>query len=257
MTTFQEMLESFKSAGSGFVNKSTMQWFLNEIKETYKELLGDDTGTKESSLTWQSQLQRSQGTDSEAKVDSTATQGDTGKSDSATARQTARDAVANSFVSETRNSFDRSAIGKLLFYQYDPKTKDKLNYWDMFPICIPFSYHSNGWTGMNLHYLHPMMRAKLLAQLMTLANTKEMDPITKLNVTYDLLKKSSRFAYFTPCIKRYLISHVRSRLMIINPKQWVHVAMMPLANFQKSDEIKVWQDSTNQILKEQGQWKNG
>ena len=53
------------------------------------------------------------------------------------------------------------------------------------------------------------------------------------------------------------MSHVRSRLMIINPKQWVNVALMPLAGFQKADEMKVWQDSVNQIIRKGGQWKNG
>ena len=47
MPTFQEMLDQFKSIGE-FAQKSTLQWFLNEIKETAKAVWGsDESGTKE------------------------------------------------------------------------------------------------------------------------------------------------------------------------------------------------------------------
>jgi hypothetical protein len=247
MPTFDEMLNDIKSKGDGFAQKSTMQWFLNEIKETAKTIWGsDDTEAKES------KIDQRTGTE-EAAQHSASEETKEGQSE----RQKARDAVANTNVIETTNAFDQSKIGKLIFYKYDAKTKEKLKYWDMFPICIPFTLHTNGWTGMNLHYLHPMMRARLLSQLMTLSNTTEMDPLTKLNVTYNLLKKSGRFAFFTPCIKRYLTGQLRSRIMVINPKNWVNVALMPLAGFQKMDEWTVYQDSINLILKQQGQWKNG
>ena len=155
MPSFQEMLDKFKGQGE-FARKSTMQWFLNEIRETYKEVVGESR-SKESGRIGTSELQRGEDTEKKSPVDSPQTQGDTRKRDPATDRQAARDAVANSFVSETRNAFDQSCIGKLFFYRYDAKTKEKLEYWDMFPIVIPFSIHVNGWTGMNLHYLNPLM----------------------------------------------------------------------------------------------------
>jgi hypothetical protein len=251
MPTFDEMLKGFQSQGE-FAKKSTLQWFLNEIKETAQAIWGKDVARDEQGHE-RSELRK----EGEPKAQAAQSNTSPPQEDNESSRDKLRQSLATANILETSNAFDASKIGKLLFFKYDAKTKVKLKYWDMFPICIPFTLHTNGWTGMNLHYLHPQMRTVLLAQLMTLRTTTEMDPLTKLNVTYETLKKSSRFAYFTPCIKRYLISQVRSPLMVVNPQNWVKVALMPLAGFQKLDENTVWQDSIDQILREQGQWKHG
>lgn len=243
MPSFEETLKKIQEQGEELVNRGTMQWYLDQIK-----LLAASAGVGEHDpKIKEGAVNIGIGTEETKKH----------SSDTQNQRQKLRDEVANTRVIETTNTFDPSKIGKIAFYQYYPKTQAKLKYWDMFPLVVPFSYKPDGWIGCNLHYLPLVYRARLLAQLMTLANTMTVDPLTRMNVTYAILNKSSRFEYFKPTIKRYLIRQVRSRIMWINPAQWVNVALMPLANFQKQDEMRVWQDSVDKIRSSQGQWKNG
>jgi hypothetical protein len=47
---------------------------------------------------------------------------------------------------------DKSFIGRMYFYYYDPKTKDTLPYYDKFPLVIPIERYSDGFLGLNLHF---------------------------------------------------------------------------------------------------------
>ena len=44
--------------------------------------------------------------------------------------------------------------GMFLFF-YNPKLKDKLPYYDRFPLVIPLERYADGFLGINLHYLPP------------------------------------------------------------------------------------------------------
>ena len=56
-------------------------------------------------------------------------------------------------------------IGHMYFFFYDPKTKDKLPYYDRFPLVIPIQKYNDGFLGVNLHYIHPKHRIILLDKL--------------------------------------------------------------------------------------------
>lgn len=158
-----------------------------------------------------------------------------------------RDDVADPSVSETAGSFSTQMLGKMIFYTYDAKYKDSLPYWDVFPVMFPISSDGRSMLGMNLHYLPPVERARLMAALMTLSNTTSLMPQTKLLMTYKLLNASSKFQYFKPCLKKYLFSHIQSRVLIIRPEKWTNVLFLPLARFMKQPEDVVWRDSINKV----------
>ena len=48
--------------------------------------------------------------------------------------------------------------GRMYNFQYDPKTKKQLPYYDRFPLCIPVQPAKKGFHGMNLHY--PLRRQR-------------------------------------------------------------------------------------------------
>ena len=59
----------------------------------------------------------------------------------------------------------RVSLGEIYCYHYNPKYRQTLPYYDMFPIVLPFEKHKNGFTGINFHYLPIYMRIKLLELL--------------------------------------------------------------------------------------------
>lgn len=138
--------------------------------------------------------------------------------------------------------------GKMLMYQYDAKHKDTLPYWDRFPVIFPIEIYGDGMLGINLHYLPPIFRARLMDALYETTNNDKYDKTTKLRISYQILNKAARFKYFKPCIKRYLYSHVKSQLIEVPIEEWDYTVFLPLARFQKASQREVWNDSINKIL---------
>lgn len=142
----------------------------------------------------------------------------------------------------------RSIIpGDMICYFYDAKTKDDLPYWDKFPVIFPIEIYSDGWLGINMHYLPPIFRARLMDKLHDLVTNEKYNDFTRLRISYDILNAAAKFKYFKPCIKRYLAGQVRSRVIKVHPAEWDYAMMLPLARFQKAKAPKVWDDSIKQI----------
>ena len=65
----------------------------------------------------------------------------------------------------------RALIGKMYFFSYNPKWKDKLPWYDTFPLVFPIERYPVGFLGLNFHYLAPKDRAIL----MDLINREEFE----------------------------------------------------------------------------------
>lgn len=131
-------------------------------------------------------------------------------------------------------------IGKMFFYQYDPKWKKTLPYYDTFPLIIPVEIYGDGWLGLNLHYLPPAERAVLLEKLLDFATDKKMDKKTSLQVSYAFLKGVAKFKEATPCVKRYLSDHVRSEVLQVDAPDWMTAIYLPVERFKKKPKTYVW-----------------
>ena len=150
-------------------------------------------------------------------------------------------------MSDRKRLKDSSIIGKMYFYFYDPKTKDSMPYYDRFPLVIPIERYKDGFLGLNLHYIHPRHRVNLLDKLSEIASNKNYDEKTKLRISYGYLAASSRAFEATPCIKRYLFSHVVSNFQYVNPEDWDKAIMLPTERFVGKSKDKVWADSMSKI----------
>ena len=138
---------------------------------------------------------------------------------------------------------DSSIIGKMYFYFYDPKTKDKMKYYDRFPLVIPIENYKDGFLGLNLHYIHPRQRIILLDKLSETSSNKTFDERTKLKISYAYLAAASKVFEATPCIKRYLYSNIESRFLEITANEWDIAVMLPVESFVGASTSKVYSDS--------------
>ena len=137
--------------------------------------------------------------------------------------------------------------GGMFMYFYDPKTKATLPYYDKFPLTVIVGPAPGGFTGLNLHYLPMVLRAKLLDALMDITSDKKYDDNTKFNLSYDTLKKASSMRYFKPCFKRYLTANVKSRFARVPASEWEIATFLPTASFEKASKTTVWKDSRGMI----------
>lgn len=138
-------------------------------------------------------------------------------------------------------------VGSMYLFQYDPKHKATLPYYDVFPLVFPIEPYQDGFLGINMHYLPPILRARLMNALYSLLNNKKFSPQTRLKISYQILKGASKYRYFKPCLKRYLYAHVQSRYMSIRPIEWDFVLFTPLAQFKKRTIQHVWRESRIQL----------
>jgi hypothetical protein len=152
-------------------------------------------------------------------------------------------ATPSALMSDRERLRSQSIIGRMYFYYYDPKTKDKLKYYDKFPLVIPIERYGDGFLGLNLHYVEPKVRFVLLDKLSTYANNRKYDETTRLRLSYQTLKSASSIFEATPCIKRYLYSHVQSRFLEIEANEWDIAAILPVESFEKKSKEHVFNES--------------
>jgi len=133
--------------------------------------------------------------------------------------------------------------GFMYLFNYDPKMKEELPYYDRWPLIFPFSSSDDGFLGMNLHYLPPIYRARLMDNLYGLITNEKYDETTRIRASYSFLNSAAKYKYFTPCIKKYLTSHVRSRFLLIPANEWDIALFLPLQRFAKKGANFVYKDS--------------
>lgn len=134
------------------------------------------------------------------------------------------------------NNFERSRptirIGSLYFFRYDPKWKHKLLIYDRFPLVFPIEPYSDGFLGLNLHFLTNSEREYLLSKLLKYKNNDKMDETTKLQISYQLLSSTKSLNSLSrPCIKRYLADHVLSKFVEVTANEWDKAIQLPTEDF--------------------------
>jgi hypothetical protein len=131
------------------------------------------------------------------------------------------------------DSSTRPIYGLMNLMYYDPKLKDSLPYYDIFPLVIPIKRLNDGFIGINFHYLSVPLRLGLLEKMQPLAQEGRRIGWNRV----------SKFRYIKPCVKRYLATHVKSRFLKIEEEQMQLAAMMPVQRFRKESYRKVHAES--------------
>jgi hypothetical protein len=131
-----------------------------------------------------------------------------------------------------RNS--RPFYGRLNMFIYSPKHKNKLPYYDTFPLVLPLEKYKDGFLGINFHYLPIPLRMKLLDRML------DFD----LNASYSAIKGIS---LVKPTIHKYLAGYTKSMFRKIDEDELVVATLLPVHNFKKSSASAVWSDSRKMV----------
>ena len=153
------------------------------------------------------------------------------------------DETPKTILSRQESLMSKSVLGKMYFYSYDPKWKNDLPWYDTFPLVFPIERYTDGFLGLNFHYLAPKHRAILMDQLKMFANNKKYDETTKLKLTYDMLKGFTKIKRARPTVHRYLTSKVKSQYVLVNADEWEVALFLPVERFKKASKKKVWAHS--------------
>jgi hypothetical protein len=138
-------------------------------------------------------------------------------------------------------------LGGLYFFFYNPKMKEELPYYDVFPLVMPLEKYDDGFLGLNFHYLPPKSRIMFLNKVLNRAVYDSNGDLKRIRITYDILDATRRYKEFRPCVKRYLFTHIRSKIIAVQPDEWDVASYLPVHQFKKAPVKEVWQDSLNEI----------
>lgn len=132
--------------------------------------------------------------------------------------------------------------GDILMFFYSPKYKDTLKIYDTFPLVLPFSVSDDGkrFTGINLHYLKPVDRAILLEKLMQYVSDDKLSYGAKIEAAWSIIQAAAGTKMAEHCVKQYLFTHIKSKVIVIPPKEWKFVIWLPLCRFQKGSNSTAW-----------------
>ena len=153
----------------------------------------------------------------------------------------------------------RAFPGYMYFFHYEPAGKHELPAYDNFPLTLIVQRETNGFLGLNFHYLSYRSRAMLfdmLHQALVIqgpdpdgSGPKGPDPLrTRMRATYKVLTSMSKYKAFRPCMKRYRNSQFRSPLLQVGSSEWDLALFLPVEQFRKSTRADVWQESQERIL---------
>ena len=135
-------------------------------------------------------------------------------------------------------------FGILNMFVYSPKLKDKLPYYDTFPLVLPIERYKDGFLGINLHYLSIPMRIRLLDRLTDFANNDKFDKSTELLVDYSRLKNID---LIKPCLKRYLAGYVKSKFRKVEADEFIVATLLPVQRFKKQSDNYVFGKSRGMV----------
>jgi hypothetical protein len=139
--------------------------------------------------------------------------------------------------------------GHLYMFGYDPKLKKELPYYDRFPLVFPFSKTPDGFIGLNMHYLPYQLRIVLLDNLLVFKSNNRIDETTRLKYSWQIIDGVSRYKAAQPCVKQYLLSHVRTQFRQVESKDWATAMLLPVERFVGASKQEVWAESRKIIRK--------
>jgi len=138
-------------------------------------------------------------------------------------------------------------VGEMWMFSYRASTTQK--YYDSFPCIILLELYTDGFLGLNLHYLPEKLREILFVQLYQLRTSDNLkDELTRMKLRYDLIYNTLRYRYAAPCIKRYKYSNIDSMMIKIPAEEWMMAMYLPTWNFMNSTRRQIWMDSRKKIM---------
>lgn len=137
-------------------------------------------------------------------------------------------------------------IGRVMAFNYDPKTKSELPFFDENPLAIPFSFkdgvESKGFLAVNLHYI-PRYQRKSVMNYFIKNDPVEAMKTGKLDVDYirDIKSKrhDSKLKYLYYAIRMYLLDHVKGSFFIVPQEDYINVISVYSGKFVGQTEREI------------------
>jgi len=146
------------------------------------------------------------------------------------------------FGSDLGEYTQKLEIGQMYAFRYNPKHKQTLPYYDTFPLVIISEPLPTGFSGINLHYIPPLVRARLLGKLME-ASDLDIDIKSKLRSQWGFIRNFSRYPEIRGAVKKYLTSQVSGRIYKVNPLHWKSAIFLDTQQFIGAQAAHIYREN--------------
>ena len=131
--------------------------------------------------------------------------------------------------SDVSNQF----VGGMYFFRYDPKHKMTLPMYDKYPLAIVIDRYTDGFLGLNTHYLTRGQRGRMVGLFNDFYTKKKLFNgiiAGSAKSNWDLVQSatSGLESFSKECVKRYLYNHVRSQFIKINKDEYDKAVQLPI-----------------------------
>lgn len=143
--------------------------------------------------------------------------------------------------------------GSMMFFRYDAKGKRTLPYWDRFPIIVIVSPAPNGFYGLNMHYLPPILRIEFMDAYLQFAAKENVKTsfLRKLFTRHSrhrlkdkaaFVKAVSKHKLFEPTLHHYLFKHVTTKFYMLKDDEWEIAAFLPVQHWDTKTRSSITAD---------------
>ena len=130
-------------------------------------------------------------------------------------------------IKNNKRNVKTTLRGQVLLFQYRPKDKPK--FYDRFPLIIVLDFKGRNLLGLNLHYVPPLDRLRLLALMNTLIFNKNESNFQNTRIRIlSLLNKQIFAKYLGTAVNYYTVENIVGKPKITTPEEWTHFAFLPL-----------------------------
>ena len=157
---------------------------------------------------------------------------------------------------DKRNYPNAPIPGNIVTFKYFPRTINTIPYYDMFPLVLVLKLAPGGFIGLNFHYLHPMDRAHLMGKLQKYMKVYA-DGTIRINIRYDVLKRSVQLVHHKPCIRRYYKAGIKTMFYTLMPNEWDIALFLPTEKFIQTRKQRIWEQSRTKIEQLKNKFSHG
>jgi len=144
--------------------------------------------------------------------------------------------------------------GKMYFYKYEAFDTE---YYNKYPVIFLLRKRGGSFEGIDFHYLFPLQRNLLFERMTPFFSTPEITEDTILQVVgfRKIMFKVKKYKAAKVIFKKYKIKNVRSKIIEINPNDWLSTIKQPLEKFvmtleeKKILSILVWKKTLKLLRK--------
>lgn len=158
--------------------------------------------------------------------------------------QAGKPADYTELLSNNKKTIKRRLIGQVLLFKY--RASEKTKFYDQFPLVIVLGFDKGNIQGLNLHYVPPIDRIKLILMMNSLLfNEKEKD-IQKIRVKIlSLINKKIFAKYIGSVVNTYSVKNIQGKPKITSPKEWSYFAFLPV--FKGMSPSKVYAEVRQEV----------